>query len=58
MIRVQSRPEPKHFAKRCRERGRRWLREHPGYQGRPYDYWSEFEPSCGKPSKDYAAIVP
>ncbi len=44
MIRVATQPEPKTFAKRCRERGRRWLNEHPSYQGRPHDYWSEFEP--------------
>jgi hypothetical protein len=44
MIRVQPRPEPKNFARRCRERGRLWLKNHAGYEGRPYDYWSAFEP--------------
>jgi hypothetical protein len=44
MIQVQPRAEPKIFDKRCRSRGHRWLREHQGYDGRPYDYWSEFEP--------------
>jgi hypothetical protein len=44
MIRVRPRPEPENFASRCRERGRRWLKKHAGYQGRPYDYWSAFEP--------------
>jgi hypothetical protein len=32
------------FDQRCRKRGRRWLEKHPDYEGRPYDYWSEFEP--------------
>jgi hypothetical protein len=44
VIGVRKRPEPKDFDKRCRKRGRRWLREHKEYEGRPRDYWSEFEP--------------
>ncbi len=43
MIRVHPRPEPSRFDERCRKRGRRWLKNHPGYS-RPHDYWSEFEP--------------
>lgn len=43
MIRVRPRAEPKNFARRCRERGRRWLKNHAGYEGHPYDYWSAFE---------------
>lgn len=44
MIRMKPVPEPKNFEVRCRSRRRRWLREHQGYKGRPYDYWSQFEP--------------
>jgi hypothetical protein len=44
VIRVRPRPEPANFDERCRKRGRRWLETHPGYEGRPRDYWSEFEP--------------
>jgi hypothetical protein len=44
VIRVQPRPEPAKFDERCRKRGRRWLENHPDYEGRPHDYWSEFEP--------------
>lgn len=44
MIRVARCAEPAKFDERCRSRGRRWLESHPGYEGRPYDYWSEFEP--------------
>lgn len=44
MIRVRPRPEPAKFDERCRKRGRRWLKKHPDYEGRPHDYWSEFEP--------------
>ena len=44
MIRVRPRREPKDFDERCRERGRRWLAEHPDYEGAPSDYWVEFEP--------------
>ena len=60
MIRVTSQPEPKTFAKRCRERGRRWLKEHAGYQGRPYDYWSAFEPQLRETFKGlcgYCAMI-
>lgn len=34
--------EPDDWAKRCRQRGRQWLKNHPGYD-RPNDYWTEFE---------------
>lgn len=44
VIRVRPQPEPKNFDKSCRKRGRRWLREHKGYKGRPRGFWSEFEP--------------
>jgi hypothetical protein len=44
VIRVHPRPEPSKFDERCRKRGRRWLKEHPGYS-RPHDYWSKFEPA-------------
>jgi hypothetical protein len=44
MIRVRTRPEPKDFARRCRDRGRNWLKNHAVYEGHPHDYWSEFEP--------------
>jgi hypothetical protein len=44
VIRVRPRPEPANFDRRCRKRGRQWLKTHPDYQGRPRDYWSEFEP--------------
>lgn len=44
MIRLPAGVEPKYFDERCRRRGRRWLRSHRGYVGRPHDYWSEFEP--------------
>ena len=44
MIRFTLSAEPPEFAERCRKRGRRWLRNNPGYDGRPCDYWSEFEP--------------
>jgi hypothetical protein len=44
VIRVRPRREPKGFHERCRERGRRWLAEHPDYNSTPRDYWSEFEP--------------
>jgi hypothetical protein len=43
MIRVPRPREPDTFDERCRQRGRRWLKAHPGY-ARPRDYWSEFEP--------------
>ena len=46
MIQIQPRPEPSTFDQRCRchSRGHRWLRDHQGYEGRPHDYWSQFEP--------------
>ena len=44
MIRFKLRAEPANFDARCRKRGLRWLRAHPHYEGRPFDYWSEFEP--------------
>lgn len=47
MIRVPKPKEPDDFDDRCRTRGRRWLKEHPGYE-RPRDYWSEFEPDLRK----------
>src|SRR5262249_41484173 len=43
MIRVPRPEEPDTFDERCRQRGRKWLKDHPGYS-RPRDYWSEFEP--------------
>ncbi len=43
MMRFKLQPEPAGWDVRCRQRGRKWLRKHPGYD-RPYDYWSEFEP--------------
>ena len=43
MIRFAPGPEPVQWDARCRQRGRRWLGSHPGYD-RPYDYWTEFEP--------------
>jgi hypothetical protein len=43
MIRVPMPKEPTTFDAKCRQRGRRWLKNHPGYE-RPRDYWSEFEP--------------
>lgn len=42
MLRVASTEEPERFDSRCRQRGRCWLQTHP--QGRPVDYWSEFNP--------------
>ena len=44
MIRFTLSKEPPEFEVRCRKRGRKWLQDNPGYDGRPYDYWSEFEP--------------
>jgi hypothetical protein len=44
MIRVRPVAEPRNFDVRCRRRGSRWLRENQAYDGRPFDYWSEFEP--------------
>ena len=44
MIRFKLMAEPANFDARCRKRGLRWLRAHPRYEGRPYDYWSAFEP--------------
>jgi hypothetical protein len=44
VIQVLPRPEPAKFDERCRKRGHRWLKKHPDYEGRPHDYWSEFEP--------------
>ena len=43
MRRVKRVKEPKNFDARCRQRGHKWLQEHPNYD-RPQDYWSEFEP--------------
>ncbi|MGL6074613.1 MAG: hypothetical protein ACRC8S_10675 [Fimbriiglobus sp.] len=43
MIRVRRPRKPRDFDKRCRQRGRAWLKNHPGYN-RPEDYWSEFRP--------------
>ena len=43
MMRFTPQPEPPKFDERCRRRGQMWLREHQGYDGRPPDYWSEFE---------------
>jgi len=48
VIRFTLSDEPPEFAERCRKRGRRWLRNNLGYDGRPYDYWSEFEPQLRK----------
>jgi hypothetical protein len=42
MIPVPRVPEPSGFDEKCRQRGRRWLREHSADSGRPPDYWSEF----------------
>lgn len=42
MIRVRPPVEPVTFDVRCRQRGQKWLKEHPEYS-RPKDYWSEFE---------------
>ena len=44
MIRFKLQAEPANFDSRCRKRGLRWLRANPCYEGRPCDYWSEFEP--------------
>ena len=44
MIRFKLQTEPANFDARCRKRGLRWLRANPCYEGRPCDYWSEFEP--------------
>jgi hypothetical protein len=44
VIRFTLRDEPPRFDERCRKRGRKWLKDNPGYDGRPRDYWSEFEP--------------
>ena len=44
MIRFKLQAEPANFDARCRKRGLRWLRANPCYEGRPCDYWSEFEP--------------
>ena len=60
MIRVKPRSEPTNFHGRCRKRGRRWLRAHKGYVGRPRDYWSEFEPQLRRVFKGlcgYCAMV-
>jgi hypothetical protein len=43
MIRFKLQTEPANFDARCRKRGLRWLRANPCYEGRPCDYWSEFE---------------
>ena len=43
MMRFDLRKEPAAFDARCRQRGQKWLADHPGYD-RPHDYWSEFEP--------------
>jgi hypothetical protein len=48
MIPVSPGAEPTEFDKRCRKRGRKWLEEHPEYEGRPPDYWSRFEPELRK----------
>lgn len=42
MKRFELQPEPTKWDARCRKRGRKWLREHPGYD-RPIDYWTKFE---------------
>ena len=44
MIRFTLQDEPASFDTRCRSRGRSWLESHSRYDGRPHDYWSEFEP--------------
>jgi hypothetical protein len=44
MIRFELQAEPADFDARCRQRGLRWLRANRGYEGRPRDYWSGFEP--------------
>jgi hypothetical protein len=35
-------PEPIEFDVRCRQKGKRWIREKEGVAGRPPDYWSPF----------------
>lgn len=47
MRRFAPQKEPDSFEVRCRQRGRKWLAEHPAYD-RPYDYWSDFEPDLRK----------
>jgi hypothetical protein len=42
MMRFKPYPEPANWNDRCRKRGRKWLKENPGYD-RPKDYWTEFE---------------
>lgn len=42
MIHFDQPPEPMEFDERCRQRGNRWLEDHPE-AGRPRDYWSEFK---------------
>ena len=41
MMRFDLQPEPATFDVRCRQRGKKWLADHPDYD-RPHDYWSEF----------------
>jgi hypothetical protein len=42
MIRFYPQPEPPAWDQRCRQRGQRWLTNHPDYK-RPNDYWTAFE---------------
>lgn len=54
MIRFTPQPEPTAFDEQCRQPGRQWLVEHPGYT-RPRDYWSEFEPDLRNVFKGWCA---
>lgn len=54
MMRFAPQPEPAQWDERCRQRGRIWLNEHPGYD-RPNDYWTEFEPDLCKAFRQMCA---
>ncbi|MCW2279127.1 hypothetical protein [Heliophilum fasciatum] len=42
MIHVEPVPEPTDFDQQCRQRGQRWLAEHP-HAKRPQDFWTPFK---------------
>ena len=50
MIPFQLAAEPPAFEEKCRQPGRTWLAEHPGYD-RPKDLWSAFEPDLNRAFK-------
>lgn len=43
MKKFQPTPEPTDFSSRCRDPGALWLQRNPNHNGRPKDFWSQFE---------------